>query len=368
MQLDSTIHWLRADLQEAVIALGAAVALALVIYTVRGWVARIGRAQKDQDSWLTTACEVVGKTKGWFIAVLSARLVVWFMAVPAGVVETVQFLFVIAATLQAAIWVRQLAVDLIEQRASAGGADESTLGSAINIVRLLITVAVFAIAIILVLDNLGVNVTGLVAGLGVGGIAIGLAAQGIFSDLFAALSIIFDKPFRVGDVITYEGKEGPTTGTVEEIGLKTTRIRALTGELRIISNAKLLDQEVTNYVGRSFYRQQLNVGVTYQTPADVATQIPDLIQAEVERAGHRFIRGAFSGFGDSSLNYEVLFDIDVDNIAAANQAFQQVALGVYREFNERGIDFAYPTQTTFTAAPDGRMVMPYPDISVLKAD
>jgi small-conductance mechanosensitive channel len=368
MQLDSTIHWLRADLQEALIALGATVALSLVIVMIRSWIARIGRAQEDQDSWLTTACEVVGKTKAWFIVVLSARLVVHYMTVPVGVIETIEFLFVIAATLQAAIWARQLAVDLIEQRASAGGADESTLGSAINIVRLLITVAVFAIAIIIVLDNLGVNVTGLVAGLGVGGIAIGLAAQGIFSDLFAALSIIFDKPFRVGDVITYQGKEGPVTGTVEEIGLKSTRIRALTGELRIISNANLLNQEVTNYIGRAVYRQSLRVGVTYQTPPDLAEAIPDLIKAEVEKAGHVFIRGAFTGFGASSLDYEVLFDILVDNIAEANRSFQQVGLAVYRMFNERGIEFAYPTQTTFTAAPDGRMVMPYPDISVLKQD
>ena len=95
---------------------------------------------------------------------------------------------------------------------------------------------VYAIAAIVILDNLGVDVTGLVAGLGIGGIAIGLAAQGIFSDLFAALSIIFDRPFRVGDVVGY----GTSSGTVEAIGLKSTRVRAVTGELLIISNAKLL--------------------------------------------------------------------------------------------------------------------------------
>jgi small-conductance mechanosensitive channel len=347
---------------------GNGASLALIFIGIRRWLAGFARRREGAGTWLVAACDLIGKTTMWFIIALAARLVVQFMDIPARLTAAVAFLFIIAATLQVAIWVRALAIDIIEQRAAAGGADEANIGSAINIIRLLLTVAIFAIAIIIVLDNLGVNVTGLVAGLGVGGIAIGLAAQGIFSDLFAALSIIFDKPFRVGDVITYQGKEGPVTGTVEEIGLKSTRIRALTGELRIISNANLLNQEVTNYVGRAVYRQSLRVGVTYQTPPDLAEAIPDLIQAEVEKAGHMFIRGAFTGFGASSLDYEVLFDIVVDNIAEANRSFQQVGLAVYRLFNERGIEFAYPTQTTFTAAPDGRMVMPYPDISVLKAE
>ena len=123
-----------------------------------------------------------------------------------------------------------------------------------GIIRLLISITVFTIAAIVILDNLGANVTGLVAGLGIGGIAIGLAAQGIFSDLFAALSILFDKPFRVGDTITYQGKEGPVTGTVKKIGLKSTRILSLAGELRIIGNTQLLAQEVTNFTGRQMFR------------------------------------------------------------------------------------------------------------------
>jgi small-conductance mechanosensitive channel len=368
MHLETTIRWVRGDLPSALIAIGAAVLLIVALIGLRKLLASTARRRKASGTWLATACDLIGKTTFWFIVALSARLVVQFAEVPGILVDAVKFLFVIAATLQGAIWVRTLAVDLIEQRAAAQGADQSSLGSAINIIRLLISVVVFAIAAILVLDNLGVNVTGLVAGLGVGGIAIGLAAQGIFSDLFAALSIIFDKPFRVGDVITYQGKEGPVTGTVEEIGLKSTRIRALTGELRIISNANLLNQEVTNYVGRMFYRFSLKVGVTYQTPSDVAAQIPDIMRAEVENAGLVFIRAAFTGFGPSSLDYEMLFDVEVDNIAEANRSFQQVALGLYGTFNARGIEFAYPTQTNFTAAPDGRMVMPYPDISAPKAE
>ncbi len=270
------------------------------------------------------------------------------------------FLFTVAAALQVAIWARTLILGLIERRAAGTEGDPRTLASAFSIIRLLVSVAVFAIAGIVVLDNLGVNVTALVAGLGVGGIAIGLAAQGIFSDLFAALSIIFDKPFCVGDTITYQGKEGPVTGTVERIGLKSTRIRALTGEQRIIGNTQLLAQEVTNFTGRELFRYSLPFGIIYQTDPAVVAEILRLLRAEVERAGHRLANVGMRAFGPNGIDFDFAFDVDTDDGAEAHAAFQSVALGVLRAFGEHGIEFAYPTQTSFTAAPDGRRIMPYP--------
>ena len=143
------------------------------------------------------------------------------------------------------------------------------------LIRVLVSVALFAIAIIVILDNLGVNVTALVAGLGIGGIAIGLAAQGIFSDLFAALAIMFDKPFRRGDTIRY----GTTTGTVERIGLKTTRLRALTGEQVIMANTKLLEQEIHNLAEAKVRRITLPFGLTYQTPPETLERLPEIARA-----------------------------------------------------------------------------------------
>ncbi|RZI38408.1 mechanosensitive ion channel, partial [Herbaspirillum sp. HC18] len=134
----------------------------------------------------------------------------------------------VASVFQAAIWARELILGTIEHRTQSEHYSGEALLSAMGLIRLLVTAVLFAIALVVVLDNLGVNVTGLVAGLGVGGIAIGLAAQGIFGDLFAALAIIFDRPFRRGDKISY----GNTSGVIESIGLKSTRIRAFTGELR----------------------------------------------------------------------------------------------------------------------------------------
>ena len=152
------------------------------------------------------------------------------------------------------------------------GRGSSGLGSAIGIIRLLITIAIFVIAIVVVLDNLGVNVTGLVAGLGIGGIAIGLAAQGIFADLFAAIAILFDKPFRRGDSIRWD----TTSGKVEEIGLKSTRVRSITGEEVVISNKKLLDKELHNMARLNRRRFTQPFGIVYQTSPEVCARIPDM--------------------------------------------------------------------------------------------
>ena len=355
------LAWTAANLSEIAIALAAAAGIVVVLLGVKALLLRAAKNIAERHFFAGIVADAVRKTKLWFLAAIAIALVENYVHPPRDVARTIVFLFTVAAAMQGAIWARALIVGVIEQRA-VDRSDSGNLASAIGIIRLLVSVAVFTIAGIVVLDNLGANVTGLVAGLGIGGIAIGLAAQGIFSDLFAALSIIFDKPFRVGDVITYQGKEGPVTGRVEQIGLKSTRIRALTGELRIIGNTQLLAQEVTNYVGRMMTQFKLPVGVIYQTDPAVAAGIPALMQAEVERAGHRFVRSAFTGFGPSSIDFELLFDVDTGDAAEAHQAHQDVALGILKTFNERGIEFAYPTQTTFTAAPDGTMVMPYPQV------
>jgi small-conductance mechanosensitive channel len=220
----------------------------------------------------------------------------------------------------------------------------------------LVSIALFAIAFIVILDNVGVNVTALIAGLGIGGIAIGLAAQGIFSDLFAALAILFDKPFKRGDVIRYDN----SVGTVERIGLKTTRLRSLTGEQMVMANTKLLEREIHNLADGRSRRMTLTFGLVYQTPTDMLERVCELSRAAVEeRKGCKFVRCTLSGLGPSSLDHELLFEVaslDQDVIAAHRSA---VIMSLLRSFGAEGIEFAYPTQTTFTAAPDGTLVMPY---------
>ena len=354
-----TSQWLSDHALRIALAVGIAALIVVLLLGIKGLLLRGAAKLGGDHSWPALVGEVVRRTRLWFLIALAARLVQGYANAPEMVGQTITFVFVVAATFQAAIWVRTFVIGLIEHRAGAGSA-EPHLASAMAIIRLLVSFAVFAIATIFVLDNLGVNVTGLVAGLGVGGIAIGLAAQGIFGDLFAALSILFDKPFQVGDQIVYQGKEGPITGTVERIGLKSTRIRSASGDLRIIANAKLLEQEVTNYAGRTYHRMLLKLGVVYQTGPDTADAIPGLLESAVERAGQRFVRASFIAFGPSSLDYELVFDADFPDIPEAKTAFQKVGIEILRAFKAQAIDFAYPTQTSYTAAPDGTPIMPYP--------
>ena len=254
--------------------------------------------------------------------------------------------------------------DFATRRRRAG---ETTLGNAnVASIRVLVSVALFASRSIVILDNLGVNVTALIAGLGIGGIAIGLAAQGIFSDLFAALAILFDRPFRRGDTIRYD----QTTGTVERIGLKTTRMRSLSRRAGDHGQHQIARARNSQSRRRHSRRTKLLFGLVYRTDPDLLEQLPEITRAIIgARSGCTMIRCAITGFGASSIDYELLFDhatVDVDMVAADRTA---VVIEMLRTFARHGIEIAYPTQTTFTAAPDGRMIMPYPDVqSVVRLD
>lgn len=352
--VDASVLWLTTYWLQALIGLGVAALIFTVLHIARRWGMRLCERTPGPMGWGTILGRAIAKTGHFFITMVSAELVVEYAHAPQPVIATVRFLFTIAAVFQAAIWAREIILGVVEKR-TEGDHSSETLGTAIGIIRLLVTVALFAIALIVVLDNLGVNVTGLVAGLGVGGIAIGLAAQGIFADLFAALSIIFDKPFRRGDAVTFD----TTSGTIEAIGLKSTRIRALTGEELIISNKNLLEKQIGNNTQRTYRRQKWMLGVIYQTPADQCARIPEILRETIEHAGALFVRAGFVGFGASSLDFEVEFDTPGPDYQSFYDKRSSVGLAILSRFTAEGIEFAYPTQTTFTADPAGRMIMPY---------
>ena len=351
-----TIGWI--DGHGIQILIGCLIGTAIVagLLALKSFGLRLCRDQERRGQWYFIIGRALSRTRIWFMVAVAAQLVAAYADAPLFVARTITFLFTVATVLQVAIWARVLILGTIEHRAGMIE-DNASIGSAMGIIRLLVSVAVFAIALVVILDNLGVNVTGLVAGLGIGGIAIGLAAQGIFSDLFAALSILFDKPFRKGDGIKFD----ETSGGVEMIGLKTTRVRALTGELVVISNANLLNKELRNYSELDHRRITHQFGVIYQTSPDVLAKIPDIV-AELVRAEPicRLVRCGMIGLGASSLDFEVHFDAFSTDYEQVFMANHRILVSLIRRFNDEGIEFAYPTQTTFTAAPDGRMVMPYP--------
>ena len=358
-EVDSVFDWIFANLDR--LAIGALIAAAIVaVMLAMRWVGhRLLANEPAEWGWRGIIGRVLAKTSVFFMVAAAIDIVVSYAAIPTKLAHLADIIFIVATSLQVAIWAREIIVGVIRSRVGEDpGA--STLGNAMALIRVLVNVIVFAIALVVILDNLGVNVTALVAGLGIGGIAIGLAAQGIFSDLFAALSILFDKPFRVGDTITYQGKEGPVTGTVKKIGLKSTRILSLSGELRIIGNTQLLAQEVTNFAGRQMFRYQLIIGVVHQTDPAVLAEIPKLMKAEVDKSRHRFVTGVFKTISPSSIDFDFIFEVDCEDGLEASLAQQQIAFGLLREFSQRGIVLAYPAQTAFTAAPDGTLVMPYP--------
>lgn len=366
-QGESLFEWIfdnRSGLLTGALVAAAIIGLMLVMRAVGQ---RIMATHPDCTNWRGIIGAVLSKTKLFFMVATAIEIVVTYAPVPQRLDRIAHIAFIIAAALQMAIWARELIIGAVKSRVGEDPG-ESTLGNAMSIIRVLVSVAAFAVALIVILDNLGVNVTTLVAGLGIGGIAIGLAAQGIFSDLFAALAIVFDRPFRRGDTINYGGKvdQGGTTGTVERIGLKTTRIRSRTGELVVMANTKLLEQELTNIDEARVHRIWLPFGVIYQTEPQVLDAMAEVISPVFDGIkGVRMVRCTVNGFGASSIDFQLVYDDRGANFdqRAANRS--QICIGILRLFKEKGIEFAYPTQTTFTAAPDGSVIMPYPTVQAV---
>ncbi|NTS64833.1 mechanosensitive ion channel [Sphingomonas sp. HHU CXW] len=352
--LASSALWLRTHWLQILIGIGAGVAIAAALFWLRGLGPRLVARSRTGKGWSAVLGRAVERTHGFFIVLLSAKLVVGYAGAPVDVSSTVTFLFTVAAVFQAAIWARELILGAIEHRTRNERLGGEALGSALGLIRLLVSFAVFAIAFVVVLDNLGVNVTGLVAGLGVGGIAIGLAAQGIFADLFAALAIIFDRPFRRGDAVTYDS----TSGTVEEIGLKSTRIRGIDGELRVISNKNLLDKEIQNNTVRERRRSKFIIGLAYETPTDQLERFPDTMKEVIEACGMTYVRCGFFQFGTSSLDFDVQFDSPSADFTESFNGRHRTGIAILKRCNEEGLTIAYPMQVNYTAAPDGRLIDP----------
>ena len=337
------------------VALGL-VGLMLVARTI-GQRMVASESEADHLGWKSVVGRMLARTTILFMIVAAIDMVATYASPPPRAQHLVDVAFIIAVTLQGAIWARELILGIIARRVG-DDPGETTLGNATSIIRVLVSVALFVLAIIVILDNLGVNVTALIAGLGIGGIAIGLAAQGIFSDLLAALAILFDRPFRRGDTIRFD----KTIAKVERIGLKTTRMRALSGEQVIMANTKLLEREIHNLADGRSRRTILVFGLAYSTSPETLAEIAAIAQAAVEGCkGCKFIRLAMTGFAPSSIDHELIFEnrtLDPDRLAADRSA---IMLSLITRFAEQKIAFALPAQIAFTAAPDGALVMPYAD-------
>lgn len=211
-------------------------------------------------------------------------------------------------------------------------------------IMLIINAFVWILGLVFLFDNMGYDVTTVVTGLGIGGIAVALAAQNILGDLFNYFVIFFDRPFEIGDYINVDGKEG----TVEVIGIKTTRVRSLTGEQLIFANSDLTNSRIHNYKRMQSRRVSFSIGVTYQTRLEHLKQIPDIIKSIIERQQDvTFGRAHFYEYGESSLNFNIVYFVIDDDYAKYMDIQQAINLALYEEFASLGVEFAYPTRTLF---------------------
>ncbi|MDW8052992.1 MAG: mechanosensitive ion channel family protein [Anaerolineae bacterium] len=287
---------------------------------------------------------VVQRLRFYTLVALALYFVAQVFALPANVRLWVERLVFVAVLLQAAEWASVGVGIYLERYRRQRLSEDASAVTAIQALGLLVRAALWTLALLVALENLGINVSALIASVGLASIAIGLAVQNILGDLFAALSIVVDKPFVVGDFIMVDN----FMGTVERIGLKSTRVRSLTGEQLVFSNSDLLRSRLRNFKDLQERRAVLNVGVVYQTPLECLQRIPLILREVIERTpGVRFERAHFKEFGPSALIFEAVYWVQTPDFVAYMDAQQAVNLALLERFNAEGIAFAYPTQTLF---------------------
>ena len=289
------------------------------------------------------AAEIARRTRVYFLATVAIAIGARFIVLPPRISETLAKAIVLVVLLQAALWATASIAFYIARHIERRR--ETLEASNIWAIRALgvgARVVVWAILFVAVLDNLGFDVTALITGLGVGGIAIALAVQTVLGDFLAAMAIVFDKPFVVGDFIVVDN----FAGTVEQIGLKTTRMKSLSGEQVIFGNGELLKSRIRNFKRMQERRNLFTLDVTYATPSEVVARVPVMLREIVEaQEAVRFDRSHFSAYTDSTLRFETVYYVLDPDYTKHMNIQQAIFLAVLERFNREGIEFAFPTRT-----------------------
>lgn len=341
------------------IILAVGLIAAIILHTA------IGRRLMKQSN----AHENVGR---WWIALLTFRrvivpmmylAVIWLALTGLQISEILTRILRGAVSAVVAVIIVRAAVFILEaslrkySQKTGREEDEKKVKPLLSLISFLFWV----IAFIFLLDNLGFNISTLVAGLGVSGIAVAIAAQGILGDLFNYFVIFFDRPFELGDFVIFDDK----LGSIEKIGIKTTRIRALSGEQLVVSNSTLVNARLHNYKRMERRRVVFRIGVTYQTSLEHLKEIPGLIRGIIESLELTQVdRCHFQGYGDFALTFETVYYVLSPEYPKYMDIQQEINLQIYAAFEERGIDFAYPTQTLYLKS--GGEEAPHPDIGFVR--
>jgi small-conductance mechanosensitive channel len=306
---------------------------------------RVGRLAKDTRNQIDDAIvAAAGATRGFFYLVAGAYVGLRFIEAPAAIEGILNEVVATAILLQMAIWVVCGFRALLDGMRHERYADDPEVATSFHLIRVVGTAAIWFLALLFVLQAWGINVTALVTGLGITGIAVALAVQSILADLFASLSIIFDKPFLVGDFLAIDDY----LGAVERIGLKTTQLRSMSGEQLVFSNSDLLKSRIRNYGRMAHRRVAFGFGIVYETNPDLVARIPTWVQEIIETEEvTRFDRCHFKRLGDWALEFETVYFVVVPDYAVFMDVQQRVNLALMRRLGEAGVDFAYPTQLQY---------------------
>jgi len=336
------------DWTRAAIALTVAVAVLLVVWLARGAARRkyAKLARTEATELLEIPMKVAGRTALPFMLVVATLAGFVAVDVQGRAMTALWTVATIALFWQAGLWVSTAAMAWLDHRRALMLVEDKAAAGSIGVLRFVARAAIWTLVLLLTLDNLGIDVTTLIAGLGIGGIAVALALQNVLGDLLASLSITLDRPFVVGDFLIV----GEHMGTVEFIGIKSTRVRSLTGEQIVMSNSDLLSSRLRNYGRMQERRVVFTLGVTYETPREKLARIPDLLRTLVEaQDGVRFDRAHFAKYGAFSLDFEVVYYVLSADYNRYMDLQQSINFRIHEAFEGLGVQFAYPTQTLWMA-------------------
>jgi small-conductance mechanosensitive channel len=306
-------------------------------------------ARRTRNAVDDVLADALRATRVWFLVLVSLWAGSLLLVLPETIREVASTVAVLVILVQMGIWGATAVASYVRSYSAVKIEEDAASVTTMRALGFLATVALWSVIVLVGLDNLGIDITALVAGLGVGGVAVALAVQSILGDLFASLSIVLDKPFVYGDFIVV----GDLMGTVEHVGLKTTRVRSLSGEQLVFSNSDLLGSRIRNFKRMQERRVLFSLGVVYQTPRRMLERIPEMIREAVEaQPDTRFDRAHFKAFGASSLDFEVVYYVGSPDFNLYMDRQQAINLEIVRRFEEDGIEFAYPTQTLFVQGAD----------------
>lgn len=335
--LGNTVHtW--------VVALAVAVGTTALLSLIKGILVRrlrvlAQRTATDVDDLLV---DLLGRTRLFFLFAVGLIAGSHVLTMNATVMELRHTVVILLLLFQCAVWGNGIIGYALARMARKRMGSETVGVPTVAALNFIGKVLLWSIVVLLALENLGFDVTALVAGLGVTGIAVALAVQNILGDLFASLSIVLDQPFVIGDYIVVDTLQG----TVEHIGLKTTRVRSLSGEQIIFSNADLLKSRVRNFKRMQERRVAYTLGVTYQATEAQLAAIPQILREVITaQPDARFDRAHFQAFGEFALVFEVVYFVTKPDYTLFMGIQQTINLAVLRRFREEGIAFAYPTRT-----------------------